>query len=291
MYARVFGPKFPEAGEIPTDFCHLAKAAFVAVPNLVVSFPRDPAPVEVTGNPCVFRYICRAFASEPVEPNCMSRLKLAFAPALAYAFALGGDAPPPLSAAICACRALSCAKSCAEEDILLLAGAGGAAGTKLPPPPPPLEITGPFPPLELLLDEDESANGAAATIALAPLHVPEGVIVIVSEIAADESNLISDCEAPQLSVVTEPARSPLTVNDFLSADTTSIEEPGMRMTTKLLSPTVIWESVAPDTVYEEPPMLNVAVSSTSLKAAKANTGRNNAVIEPERRNFFMGFMS
>ena len=54
-YARVIAPKKPTAGLMPAAFWSLMSAARVRPPNLVVSFPDEPRPLDATAYPWVLR--------------------------------------------------------------------------------------------------------------------------------------------------------------------------------------------------------------------------------------------
>ena len=51
------------------------RAALVKPPNLVVSFPGDPAPLAATGYPCEFKNSWRVFTSLPSDPEVRFALK------------------------------------------------------------------------------------------------------------------------------------------------------------------------------------------------------------------------
>ena len=66
MSARVIGPKYPIAGLMPYAFWNRMSACWVNPPNLVVSFPFDPAPFVEMVNPWSFKNFCNSFMSFPV---------------------------------------------------------------------------------------------------------------------------------------------------------------------------------------------------------------------------------
>src|SRR3989338_8929972 len=187
---------------MPTDFCHLARAARVSPPNLVVSFPGEPAPLAETAKPWLLRYSCSAFTSSPVEPVCRSRLKLAFTLALATALALGAGLP--LRTASCTRSAFNCVVSWAINAVLcpvvklalsVAAGVGvvTAGATYAPPPPPP-----PLPeeePAPLPVDTDVVVLPVAF-----PLHVLEEGVIVIDPVLIDDKSLSVDAVALQVSV-------------------------------------------------------------------------------------------
>src|SRR3989344_7615785 len=72
--ARVFGPKYPTAGEMPFAAWNAASAARVRPPNIIVSFPGEPGPLSATIKPFAFKNCWSARASSPVEPTSRSRV-------------------------------------------------------------------------------------------------------------------------------------------------------------------------------------------------------------------------
>src|SRR3989344_1796890 len=94
--ARVFGPKYPTAGEMPFAAWNFATAARVSPPNIVVSFPGEPGPLAATWKPLALSHTCSAFTSFPVEADVRSRANVPGAGAEGPANAnISGVAVPP----------------------------------------------------------------------------------------------------------------------------------------------------------------------------------------------------
>ena len=142
-YARVIGPKYPDAGVMPTLFWNSMRAAFVSDPKSKVApwaancRPAGPAFREI-------RNSCSCFTSLPRMPTERFRVKAAVGAedlAVRYAAAAGGRDMP----CTCACWRRDCSsatrvlrscdcRACNVTDappVALTVGAGAAAGVKV----------------------------------------------------------------------------------------------------------------------------------------------------------------
>lgn len=266
-------------------FWNLISAAFVARPNVVVSFPAEPGPLAATVKPCAFRYFCNARTSLPTEPTVKLRVKvvltldeLALVPVkAACTFAIVALSAPNDSSR--ARIEVICELDNPEDEVagavVVVVGAVvvvvGVVVTLEPTLPleleeePPDEVT-PLPP-----DEDG-----------APAEQSELDGVIVTVRSAVPEYAISESEALQL--LFKMSASVFVSSAFRPGAVTSIKDPSSSVKLKDEAFTVMVATVAgePEMSTMMPPTLSatfVSKLTTLFAVANARVGDINAATE------------